>query len=354
MMMTSAQRWLERDQLPDWLIRWGIRRVIAGRLRQEGAGGPAGIAQRRTAFVEARRQGPLAVATREANEQHYEVPTEFFTRVLGRHVKYSSAYWDAATASLDEAEARMLALTAERAELADGQRILELGCGWGSLTLWMARQYPAAEIVAVSNSRTQRAWIEAAAARESLTNVTVVTADINGFVPPGTFDRVVSVEMFEHLRNWQELFARISDWLRPDGRLFFHIFSHRTYAYAYEVRDESDWMARHFFTGGIMPSDDLPRAFQNALLVEAHWCESGTHYARTAEAWLANMDRQRETLMPLLAGTYGAAEATRWWVRWRVFFMACAELWAWRGGDEWVVSHYRMRRRTGEDGLVSD
>ena len=340
------ERLLESDRLPDWLIRWGIRRIIAGRLREERSASAEAAEARMRAFVDARSQGPLAVATRAANTQHYEVPTAFFQHVLGAHLKYSSAFWDPGVTALDDAERRMLALTAERAGLADGQRILELGCGWGSLSLWMARHYPGSEIVVVSNSRTQKAFIDATAQRDGLTNLTVITADMNTFEAPGTFDRVVSVEMFEHMRNWRELFARIARWLRPEGLLFFHIFTHHQYAYAYEVRDRSDWMAAHFFTGGIMPSHDFPTWFQADLVVDGHWRESGTHYQKTAEAWLANMDRHRDELRPLFEQTYGASEATRWWVRWRVFFMACAELWGWRGGDEWLVTHYRMRPRS--------
>jgi cyclopropane-fatty-acyl-phospholipid synthase len=339
---SAAQRALERGWLPDWLIRIGIRRTIAARLREQQAGGADAVQARLAAFVSARRLGAIAEQTRAANAQHYELPTEFFAHVLGSHMKYSCALWESDTTTLDEAEGRMLALTAERAQLQDGQRILELGCGWGSLSLWMARRLPNSTIVAVSNSRTQKAWIDECARRDRLGNLEVITADINTFVAPGTFDRIVSVEMFEHLRNWDALFAALARWLRPDGRLFFHIFAHRQYAYAYEVRDSSDWMAAHFFTGGIMPSHDLPRLVQQSLVVDEAWVVPGRHYQRTAEAWLANMDRRRDTLWPLMVATYGA-EAQVWWVRWRVFFMACAELWAWREGDEWIVSHYRMR-----------
>jgi len=335
---------LETGLVPDWLIRIGIRRTITARLREEAAPDDAQARVRKAQFVAARSVGPLAIDTRSANAQHYEVPTAFYQHVLGRHLKYSSAFWDEGETSLDAAEARMLSLCAERAQLADGQRILELGCGWGSLSLWMARQYPRSEIVAVSNSRTQKAFIDEQARSEGLRNLTIVTADINDFAPEGTFDRVVSVEMFEHLRNWRELFARIARWLKPDGSLFFHIFSHRTYAYTYEVRDSSDWMAAHFFTGGIMPSDDLPTHFTQDLKVREHWVVGGQHYQQTAEAWLARMDQSRSAIMPILADTYGAEDARRWWIRWRVFFMACAELWGWRRGEEWVVSHYRMTR----------
>jgi cyclopropane-fatty-acyl-phospholipid synthase len=334
---------LDRDVVPDRLIRAGIRRVIASRLRELGSPDDATALARRREFARRISAGPIAVATANANAQHYEVPTEFYRLVLGRHLKYSSGCWDGAR-TLDDAEARMLAITAERAALADGQRVLELGCGWGSLSLWMASRYPASRVVAFSNSATQKAWIDAEARRQRLSNLEVVTADINHFDASGTFDRVVSVEMFEHLRNWRALFERIVRWLTPDGRMFLHIFTHRRQSYVYDARDASDWMATHFFTGGIMPGDDLIYEFDDVLKVESHWRVNGRHYQRTAEAWLANLDRHRAQAWPILIQTYGAEAARTWWVRWRVFFMSCAELWGWNRGEEWGVSHYRLRR----------
>jgi cyclopropane-fatty-acyl-phospholipid synthase len=237
----------------------------------------------------------------------------------------------------------MLALTCERAGLEDGQDILELGCGWGSLTLWMAERFPNSRITGVSNSKDQRAFILARAAERGLVNVDILTADMNTFAAPGTYDRVVSVEMFEHMRNHRELLARIARWLRPGGALFVHIFTHRDFTYPFEVQDASDWMSRYFFTGGIMPADAYLTRFQDHLRLEDHWRVSGTHYQATAEAWLRNQDAHREEVLALFRSTHGA-EAPLQSARWRIFFMACAELWGWRHGEEWFVSHYRFRK----------
>jgi cyclopropane-fatty-acyl-phospholipid synthase len=335
----------ERGMVPDRLVRTGIRRLLKQRLSEIAACDPAAAAAQTEAFVATMRRAPIALVPQKANEQHYEVPSAFFGHVLGRRRKYSSAWWPQGIADLDAAEEAALAATAERAGLADGQHILELGCGWGSLTLWMAEHYPHARITAVSNSRSQRDHIEAEARRLGLANIRVVTTDVDELQTAGHFDRIVSVEMFEHLRNWPEMFRRVSRWLKPGGRFFMHVFVHGGTPYAFEARDGSDWMARHFFSGGMMPSDDLALRFQEDLALVARWRWDGTHYARTAEAWLANMDARREAIQPILVEAYGAERAGLWWTRWRLFFMSCAELFGHDQGRVWWVAHYLFEPR---------
>lgn len=331
---------MERNLVPDPLVRWGIRRLLRDRLHQEARRAEGGGLDR---FIEQLKSSPVAVHTQEANQQHYEVPTAFYQRVLGPHLKYSSCWWGDGIPDLAAAERAMLQLTCERARLQDGQDVLELGCGWGSLSLFMAERYPGSRITAVSNSRTQKLHIDAEARARGLTNLRVITADMREFSIAASFDRVVSVEMFEHMRNYQELLHRIRTWLRPEGFLFVHIFCHERYAYPFETDGDNDWMARYFFTGGIMPSFDLLSRFDRDLAQVQAWKVNGRHYALTLESWLQRMDRQKSTLWPLFVETYGAADATRWWVYWRVFFLACAELFAYRGGTEWYVGHYLFR-----------
>jgi len=329
---------IDRGWVPTAALRAGIRAVCAQRLRDERRGGPAAVAARQAALEATLAAAPIAIDTAAANAQHYEVPAAFFTAVLGPHRKYSSGYWPAAAHTLADAEVAMLALTAARAGLADGQDILDLGCGWGAFALWAAARYPRARIVGLSNSHGQRAFIEAQARARGLTNLRIVTGDINTVAAPGTFDRIVSVEMFEHVRNHRALAERIAGWMRPDARLFVHVFAHRDLAYTYEDRDASDWMAREFFTGGIMPSVALLPRVMTALTLDEQWVLDGTHYARTAEAWLANLDAVRDLIEPVVGGPHRVE-------RWRVFFLACAELFGYRDGREWQVAHYRFARR---------
>ncbi|MDI9341263.1 MAG: class I SAM-dependent methyltransferase [Sediminibacterium sp.] len=336
------QSLLEKNIIPDGLIRMGIRRLLKQRLQEESLKGKQALPE----LVDELKRSPIAVHTSAANEQHYEVPTLFYTYCLGKHLKYSSGYWREGVNDIDTSEADMLQLTCERAELADDQEVLELGCGWGSLSLYMAARYPSSNFTVVSNSRTQKLHIDTEAEKRGVKNLNVITADINDFKPESRFDRVVSVEMFEHLRNYEVLFKRIASWLTPEGKVFVHVFTHKELAYKFEVKDDSDWMSRYFFTGGIMPSNDLFSYFNEDLVIKAQWDVSGMHYHKTSEAWLKNMDAHRAEIMPLFKETYGNEQALKWWVYWRVFFMACAELWGYKNGTEWMVQHYLFSKRS--------
>jgi cyclopropane-fatty-acyl-phospholipid synthase len=327
------------------LIRSGIRRLLAERLRQVDREDVAEQQEEQQHFVGQLRLSPIAIQTDAANAQHYEVPTTFFEKVLGPRLKYSCGHYATPSTSLADAEEQMLELFCRRAGIEDGMQVLELGCGWGSLCLWIAEKFPRCRVLAVSNSRSQREYIHSRCDQAGLSNVEVVTANVADFDTDRKFDRVVSVEMFEHVRNYERLMARIAGWLNGDGKLAVHIFCHRNAAYPFETEGRNDWMGRHFFTGGIMPSQDLLLNFQRDLVLEDRWAVSGTHYARTLEAWLAKCDARRHELLPLLQRDLGPEEGKRQLQRWRMFFMACAELFSYRQGNEWFVTHYLFGKR---------
>ncbi len=330
---------LEKNLLPDWAVRRGIRRLLAQRIRDESAH------YDRADYVRDLQTRPIAEQTAAANEQHYEVPAAFYQACLGPRLKYSGCLYATGRETLAEAEEAMLALYVARAQISDGQAILELGCGWGSLSLYLAAKFPRAQITGVSNSHSQREFIEGVARQRGLSNLRILTCDLNALeLAPAQFDRVVSIEMFEHMKNYQRLLANIARWLRPGGQLFVHIFTHSRFSYHFVARDSTDWMARYFFTGGQMPAHDLLSCFQADLRLVTDWKVNGTHYQRTAEHWLQNMDAHRAEILPLFAATYGPNEATKWWAYWRTFYLSCAELWGYRGGEEWLVSHYLFRK----------
>jgi cyclopropane-fatty-acyl-phospholipid synthase len=342
---------LERGVLPDWLLRAGSLYGAWARERNESAGGVEAQQTRLRALIARMSSGPIAEVPERANQQHYELPTEFLRLILGPRIKYSGCLWPEGVDTLAQAEEAMLALTCSRARVEDGMRILDLGCGWGSLSLWLAERYPKATVVGVSNSATQRAWIESERDRLGLTNLEVITADVNSFAPERRFDRVLSIEMFEHMRNWRELLHRIAGWLEPEGKLFVHVFSHRTLPY----RFEGTWAAERFFTAGLMPSHELIAHFQDDLRLADSWIVPGTHYARTLTAWSAQLDaRAGEALQVLRASGCSEREARRMLGTWRLFLISTEVIWRYRAGNRWLVSHYLLEPRLGGHGTNAD
>ncbi len=340
----KAVNWTESGLVPDTVIRAGIRRLLESKRKEIHSGDVEFAANALNRFVDMMDAAPIALVPDRANEQHYEVPASFFARVMGDQMKYSCCYWPNDVENLSEAEAAALDITVSRAGVEDGMKILDLGCGWGSLSLWIAERFPNATVTSVSNSNSQHDFIVDQARQRSLDNIEVIVSDMNDFATEKRFDRVLSVEMFEHMRNYGELFRRINEWLEPDGRFFMHIFCHRTTPYEFIDKGPTDWMSRHFFTGGMMPSADLPLRFAGDLHIEKRWHWNGSHYAHTCNAWLGNMDANANDILPVLAECYGKDDASLWFQRWRIFFMACAELFAYDEGLEWYVGHYRFRK----------
>jgi cyclopropane-fatty-acyl-phospholipid synthase len=334
----------EKGLLPDAIIRLGIRRLCRQRLVDASNINETLMEQEHAAWIDVLKESPIALVPEKANEQHYEVPPRLFELVLGDRLKYSSGLWPEGVSSLDESEVAMLKLTTDRAGLVDGQDVLELGCGWGSLTLYMAECFPKSKITAVSNSNDQRQFIEARCEERNLKNVEIITADMNDFETTKLFDRVISIEMFEHMRNYEKLLGRVNVWLKNKGKLFVHIFSHQKIAYPFEDNDDADWMAREFFSGGQMPSHRLLMSFPGQMKIEKDWRVSGTHYEKTSLAWLQKMDKNKAEVLELFKKTYGESDANSWFQRWRIFFMSCVVLFGFNRGSEWGVSHYLFEK----------
>ena len=334
----------EKGILPDFFIRLGIRKLCGQRLTDANDLSLKAREEKHQKWIDILMESPIALVPEKANEQHYEVPPRLFELVLGAKLKYSSGYWPQGTSTLDDSEVEMLKLTSKRAALSDGQEVLELGCGWGSLTFHMALNYPNSKITAVSNSNDQRQFIEKKCDELKIKNIKVITADMNDFSSEKTFDRVVSIEMFEHMRNYDELLKRVSEWLKKDGKLFVHIFSHKEIAYPFEDKGEGDWMAREFFSGGQMPSHKLLTCFSSRMKIEKDWRVEGTHYEKTSLAWLNKMDENKKEVLKLFEKTYGKNEASTWFQRWRIFFMSCEVLFGFNKGSEWGVSHYLFEK----------
>ena len=332
----------EKGIMPDFLIRSGIKRMQKERLLWEKSRSISSVEEHHQNWVNEMKGSSIAYVPEKANEQHYEVPPAFFVNALGKHLKYSSGYWPEGVATLDDSELAMLKLSADRAEITNGDKVLELGCGWGSLTLYMAENYPKSHITAVSNSKDQRLFIEKKCQERGFENVKVITADMNEFTIDEKFERIVSVEMFEHMRNYEHLLDKVSSWLQPGGKLFIHIFTHKTLVYPFTEDGEGDWMGKNFFSGGIMPSHQLLLYFQKKLNIEMSWRFNGSHYEKTSLAWLNKMDSNKNEIMAIFSETYGAENASVWFQRWRIFFMACEVLFGYDNGREWGVSHYRF------------
>lgn len=334
-------KWLERGYIPDTTVRFLIRILLKARLKKEYNASSQNLEHQLIAFRNKMEKEPIAHSVDSANSQHYEVPVLLFENFMGKYLKYSCGYWRDGKEELDKSEEEMLKITCERAQIKDGQQILELGCGWGSLSIWMAKKYPKSNITAVSNSNSQKLFIDS----KQIPNLKVVTADMNSFSTEMKFDRVISVEMFEHMRNWHKLLKNISEWLTEEGQLFIHIFVHKELAYLFDGKSSKDWMTKYFFKDGMMPAELLLPLCNNNMITDQIWKVNGKHYAKTLRAWLKKIDLNKNTAIKVLANDHGARDGKIQWRRWRIFFMACEELFRFKGGNEWYVCHYRLIKR---------
>jgi len=343
-MISGAITLAEKNFFPDWLIRLGIRKLMKEKLSELSSIYVSDGYERKKDWVDSMNKSPLAFSPKKANEQHYEVPSKFFQQVSGPRMKYSSCFWDSSTTNLYDAENQMLDITIRRSGIEDGMRVLDLGCGWGSLSIYIAEKLSQCNVVSVSNSQDQGNYILKEVQKKGLTNLSFIKADMNTLHTDITFDRIISVEMFEHMRNYRLLLNKIAGWLKKNGKLFIHIFCHNDYAYPYETNTDSDWMTRYYFTGGMMPSYDLLEYFQDDLDLEKSWKINGNHYRKTCRAWLNTQDKRREKIMEIFQQFYGD-EGELWFNRWRIFWMACEELFAYNEGEEWFIGHFLMEKK---------
>ena len=330
---------IELGVIPESILRVAIKKLIQKRLLEIPVNSEVRKSQKAN-FIEELQSSPIALSTKIANEQHYEVPPAFFQEIMGAHLKYSCGLFDKNTISLDEAEENMLQLYIERLDIKNNQKILDLGCGWGSFSLYAAAKFPNSTFVAVSNSNDQIEFINNTAAARSLENIKAIKQDMNNLSLDESFDRIISIEMFEHMRNYGALLKKLRNHLHNDGKMFVHIFTHRDHPYPYEVRGPSDWMSKYFFTSGLMPSHDIFSYFEEDLVVEQSWKINGSHYARTCNLWLENHYKNKKTILDIFTGHY--PNPRQWFVRWQLFFLACEKLFAYNEGKEWFVSHYLL------------
>ncbi|XP_028807031.1 (S)-coclaurine N-methyltransferase [Neltuma alba] len=338
-------RSLERNLLPDVVVRRLTRLLLASRLRSGYKASSQPQLSDLLHFVHSLREMPIAIETDKPKVQHYELPTSFFKLVLGKNLKYSSCYFSSASNTLDDAEEAMLELYCERSRIKDGHTVLDVGCGWGSLCIYIAKKYSNSRVTGICNSTTQKAYIEEKCRDLMLQNVEIIVADISTFEMDASYDRIFSIEMFEHMKNYKDLLKKIAGWLKEDGLLFLHHFCHKAFAYHFEDKNEDDWITRYFFTGGTMPSANLLLYFQDDVTVVNHWLVNGKHYAQTSEEWLKRMDQNLTSIKPIMESTYGKESAVKWTVYWRTFFIAVAELFGYNNGEEWMVAHFLFKKK---------